>query len=210
MKCKQTRAHQISRIAPLAATLAVIGTVTSCSPETTSHPASANSTFPPASISTATEGPSRPPIFRESEPRYTTDVTDQRRLAGLADTIFVGTVTGNNGIRFRHEIIAVTRFSVNVVQALKGNASGVVAVEQEGGHDPQTNITYTIKGDRSLAVGASYLFATIMRPKEAVYSVISIYGDTPLTRQEVAAATTNSPPAAVVRMRESISHQIPS
>lgn len=189
----------------------MIGTVTSCSSETTSHPStSASSTFPRSSIAAPTVVPSRPPIFRESEPRYTTDVTDQRRLAGLADTIFVGTVTGNNGIRFRHEIIAVTRFSVNVVQALKGNASGVVAVEQEGGHDPQTNITYTIKGDRALAVGASYLFATIMRPKEAVYSVISIYGDTPLTRQEVAAVTTNSPPGAVVRMRESISHQIPS
>ncbi|MEU9807686.1 hypothetical protein [Mycobacterium sp. NPDC050853] len=155
-------------------------------------------------------GPSRLVEVKEITPTYRIDLGDQRRLAGLADAIFVGTVKEKQDTIFRHANIAYTKFTVNIMLVLKGGASGAVTVEQQGGFDAKSNTRYIVKGDRPLATGGAYIFVAMHREKENTYNVINMYGDIPLTDAEASAATSENPPVAIVKMRDSIANQIPS
>ncbi|MGH3726795.1 MAG: hypothetical protein ACRDUS_22020 [Mycobacterium sp.] len=155
-------------------------------------------------------GPSGLVVVKEITPTYSTDLSDQRRLAGLADAIFVGTVKEKQGVTLRRVNIAYTRFIVNVALSLKGDASGAVAVEQQGGFDTKSNTRYIVKGDRPLETNDTYIFAAMYREKENTYNVINVYGDIPLTDTEAGAINSGNPPAAIVRMRDSVANQIPS
>ncbi|WP_131822610.1 hypothetical protein [Mycobacteroides chelonae] len=149
-------------------------------------------------------------VVKEVTPTYGSDLTDQRRLAGLADAIFVGEVKEVRGVILRHADIAYTKFLVNVKLGLKGGVSGVVTVEQQGGFDAKSNTRYIVKGDRPLEVGGIYILAVMHREKENTYNVINLYGDTLLTGADASAVTSDEPPVAVVKMRDAIANQIPS
>jgi len=142
-------------------------------------------------------------------PYYASDVKDPRRLAGLADAVFVGTVSEQAGFKIRHGQ-ATTHFKVKVLQALKGTPAGEVVVEQEGGRDEKRNITYVVKGDRTLETGTSYILSTKFRDTENIYGVIPVYGNTRLTPDQASELSAGGTPKPVAEMRDSIAHQIPS
>jgi hypothetical protein len=142
-------------------------------------------------------------------PHYATDVTDLRRLAGLADAVFVGTVSGQDGtfVRYGH---TSTRFKVKVQLVLKGSPPSDVIVEQEGGRDPVKNIIYVVKGDTPLEAGATYVLSAMYREKENLYSIIPICGNARLTDDEAQGLSAGKSPKPVADVREAIAHQIPS
>ncbi|SEA29802.1 hypothetical protein SAMN04488580_102287 [Mycobacterium sp. 283mftsu] len=142
-------------------------------------------------------------------PHYATDVTDLRRLAGLADAVFIGTVSEQAGtfVRSGH---TNTQFKVKVQLALKGSPAGDVVVEQEGGHDPVKNVTYVVKGDAPLEPGTTYALYAMYRGKENLYSIIPAHGDARLTAEEAKELSAGTTPKPVADMREAVAHQIPS
>ncbi|WP_131822168.1 hypothetical protein [Mycobacteroides saopaulense] len=149
------------------------------------------------------------PSIREVVPYYAADVRDLRRLAGLAESVFVGTVSEQSGVIIRYGQ-ANTQFKVKVLQPLKGTAANDVTVEQEGGHDEKRNTTYIIKDDTPLKAGGTYLFAATFRENEHVYSIIPVYGNIPLTTEQTSELQSGSPPQPITDMREAVAHQIPS
>ncbi|MFD6196546.1 hypothetical protein ACFWE3_07550 [Mycobacteriaceae bacterium NPDC060252] len=132
-----------------------------------------------------------------------------RRLAGLANAVFVGTVSEQSGVIIRYQQ-ANTQFKVKVLQSLKGAAEGGIIVEQEGGHDDNNNTTYIVKGDAALTVGSTYLFAATYRDNEHVYSIIPVYGDTLLTTEQTSELRAGKTPQPIADMRDAVAHQIPS
>ncbi|WP_423488721.1 hypothetical protein [Mycobacteroides sp. PCS013] len=149
------------------------------------------------------------PSIREVVPHYATDVRDLRRLAGLAEAVFAGTVSEQSGVIIRYGQ-ANTQFKVNVLQALKGTPANTVTVEQEGGRDEKKNTTYIIKDDTPLKVGGTYLFAATYRENERVYGIIPVYGNTPLTDEQTSELQAGKTPQPVTEMRGAVAHQIPS
>jgi len=132
-----------------------------------------------------------------------------RRLAGLADAVFVGTVSEQDGtfVRYGH---TNTRFKVKVQLVLKGSPATDVIVEQEGGRDLVKNITYVVKGDTPLEAGATYVLSAMYRENENLYSIIPIYGNARLTDEEAKELAAGKSPKPVADMREAIAHQIAS
>ncbi|MBA0048522.1 hypothetical protein [Mycobacteroides sp. LB1] len=149
------------------------------------------------------------PTLREVVPYYATDIKDLRRLAGLANAVFVGTVSEQSGVIIRYGQ-ANTQFKVKVLQALKGTPASDVVVEQEGGHNDKNNITYIVKGDTPLTVGSTYLFAATYRGDEHIYSIIPVYGDTLLTAEQTSDLQAGKTPQLLADMRDAVAHQIPS
>jgi len=165
--------------------------------------ASTTSSPPSATVPVTSAG------IREVVPHYATDVTDLRRLAGLADAVFVGTVSEQDGtfVRYGH---TNTRFKVKVQLVLKGSPATDVIVEQEGGRDLVKNITYVVKGDTPLEAGATYVLSAMYRENENLYSIIPIYGNARLTDEEAKELAAGKSPKPVADMREAIAHQIAS
>ncbi len=191
----------------LASGLCVFALV-SCSSE--SAEADPKSTPGPTSQpSPSSTAPADSPTIREVVPHYASDLKDLRRLAGLADAVFIGTVSEQAGtfVRYGH---TNTRFKVKVQLALKGSPATEVVVEQEGGHDPVKNTTYIVKGDTPLEAGTTYALSAMYRGNENIYSVIPIYGDARLTGEEAKELSAGATPKPVADMREAVAHQIPS
>lgn len=175
-----------------------------------SSTASQQSSASPQSSPTAAPTPfDTVPTLREVVPYYATDIKDLRRLAGLANAVFVGTVSEQSGVIIRYGQ-ANTQFKVKVLQALKGTPASDVVVEQEGGHNDKNNITYIVKGDTPLTVGSTYLFAATYRGDEHIYSIIPVYGDTLLTAEQTSDLQAGKTPQLLADMRDAVAHQIPS
>ncbi|TDZ94474.1 hypothetical protein CCUG62472_02669 [Mycobacteroides salmoniphilum] len=183
----------------------------SCGNDSTTNDHSAKTTeVAPITTSAVSSAPIRDvPSLREVVPYYATDVKDLRRLAGLANAVFVGSVSEQSGVIIRYQQ-ANTQFKVKVLQALKGAPAGDVIVEQEGGHDDKKNITYIVKGDAPLVIGSTYLFAATYRDNEHLYSIIPVYGDTLLTAEQASELQAGKAPQPVEDMRDAVAHQIPS
>ena len=92
-------------------------------------------------------------------PAYVTDLSNDNKLAGLADNVFFGQVTDKSG-QSRVKGLPETQFIVTVLENLKGDLSGTVTVNQQGGR--QTNGTkFRVQGDPDLLEpGKSYLLVT--------------------------------------------------
>jgi hypothetical protein len=111
-------------------------------------------------------------------PIYELDPTDDRALAAYATDIFIG--------RVRRQIGAVgaptsapgqelpqSQFAVEVLQLVKGQAAGVVTVNQIGGLDQQARQIMLLEGDALLRPGAGELFLTVSVPELGWYQIVA-------------------------------------
>jgi hypothetical protein len=87
------------------------------------------------------------------------DFSDDRRLAGFAEDVFLGRVTAP-GTTVQREPVLETHFQVDVLDSIKGSAGGTVLVAQQGGYVPGANELRVLEGDQLLEAGKTYLFAT--------------------------------------------------
>lgn len=109
------------------------------------------------------------PLQRNVEAVLITDFSDDRKFMGASHHVFVGKVVKQVGSREDSGGVPETQFSVQVIENIKGNLSGLVTVNQEGGY--KNGILYIIgEGDvvaptknadsNLLKPGVTYVLAT--------------------------------------------------
>ena len=122
------------------------------------------------------KGPQRAaePHIYDMEALDAFDVSDERKLVGFADNVFVGRVKDEVGIEpitgaiqpdadgpeGPTPSIPQTQFSVEVLDNVKGQLDGVVIVSQTGGRVPGENAVSLLERDPLLRSGETVLFAT--------------------------------------------------
>lgn len=106
-----------------------------------------------------------------------TDFSDDRKLVGLADDVFLATVVRQRG-RTTGEPLPETQFDVRVAHAVKGSLKGEVVVSQQGGLD-ESGDTVVVDGDATLEVGRTYLFASLTNEATGWHTLIPHYGIRP-------------------------------
>lgn len=122
----------------------------------------------------ANRTPSSPDKIVYTSPSYVTDISDDRKLSGIAQNVFIGEVktqVGNKKLNSFPE----TQFKVEVSQNIKGSLTGTVTVNQQGG--VSGNTLMLMQGDKMLEVGKTYLFATLQNKEQNWYTLIPAYGD---------------------------------
>ena len=102
-----------------------------------------------------------------------TDLTDDRKLVGVAHDVFVATVVRQRGSTTGE--LPETQFDVRVVRAVKGSLTGDVVVSQQGGID-EKGVTVVVDGDAALEVGRTYLFASLTNETTGWHTLIPGYG----------------------------------
>ncbi len=126
-------------------------------------------------------------------PIYALDPGVDRALAAYATDIFIGRVRGQTGDAGAptsapgHEL-PQSQFAVEVVHLLKGQAAGVVTVNQVGGLDPQAHQIMLLEGDVLLRPGARELFLVVSVPERGWYQIVAaghghLAADDPAQRQ---------------------------
>jgi hypothetical protein len=118
-------------------------------------------------------------------PMYDLDPRDDRAMAAYATDIFIGRIlsqTGNAGAPTSApgQEVPQSQFAVEVLQVLKGEAGGVVTVNQVGGLDAQAKRMMLFEGDALLRPGASELFLVVQVPEMGWYQIVAAgYGHLP-------------------------------
>ncbi len=107
-------------------------------------------------------------------PSYVTDVSNDSKLAGIADNIFIGEVKAQLGNK-KQDKVPESQFKVEVIQNIKGSLIGAVTVNQQGGNDSGSLIL--VEGDSLLEVGRTYLFATRVNQEQKWNTLVPVYGD---------------------------------
>ena len=111
-------------------------------------------------------------------PIYALDPGVDRELAAYATDIFIGRVRGQTGDAGAptsvpgHEL-PQSQFAVEVLHLLKGQAAGVVTVNQVGGLDPQAGQIMLLEGDALLRPGVSELFLVVFVPERGWYQTVA-------------------------------------
>ncbi len=143
------------------------------------------------------------------------NVTDDRELVGFADNVFIGKViaqTGNKANTPPPEAGDVpgsspqTQFSVEVLENIKGNLSGIITVSQEGGYEEKNGVNRLVlmDGDELLEPGKTYLFATQFNDIDGWHAIIiPNYGNLPIKDQ-------TDHKNKVERFKKAYSKEIPS
>lgn len=102
-----------------------------------------------------------------------TDLSDDRKLVGLADSVFFGEVLAKAG-SVDGELLE-TQFAVKVQEVLKGSLPPVVVVNQQGGYADGTLVL--MDGDMLLEPGRSYLFVTRTYEAKGWHTLVPGFGD---------------------------------
>lgn len=118
--------------------------------------------------------PSSPDKIVYSSPTYVTDISDDRKLSGIAQNVFIGEVKAQVGNK-KLDSFPESQFKVEVIQNIKGSLTGAVTVNQQGGFSGNTLML--MQGDKLLEVGKTYLFATLQNKEQNWYTLIPVYGD---------------------------------
>ncbi|MEK7183878.1 MAG: hypothetical protein AAB776_04580 [Patescibacteria group bacterium] len=82
---------------------------------------------------------------------------DDRVLVGAAHNVFVGKVVRKVANK-NTDIGPFTQFEVAIVTNIKGDFSGNVMIQQQGGY--REGVLYVVEGDPLLQPGSTYLFAS--------------------------------------------------
>lgn len=117
---------------------------------------------------------------------YDADFSDDANLAGAAEDLFYGKVTALKGQKDLG-IGPETQYAVEVQRVFKGDVTGVVVVNQQGGEDEDGNVVNLPEDDALLEVGKRYLFATKYDPDHRFNTVIPVHGDIPVPTTEAPA-----------------------
>lgn len=103
-------------------------------------------------------------VTHSAVPEHAFDVTDERKLVGFAENVFVGRVVKQIGtvgsVKSADMSLPRTQFSVEVLENVKGNLDGVVTVSQLGGEDPNLNAVVLLDNDPLLEPKQEVLFTT--------------------------------------------------
>ncbi len=107
---------------------------------------------------------------------YAINISDDRELVGFASDVFIGKVIEQ--VSTSKEPYLQTHFSVEVIETIKGNATGTVIVNQFGGYEYVFVWKYLSlgEGDELLQPGETYLFVT-KGNDERGYTFVSVYGN---------------------------------
>jgi hypothetical protein len=116
-----------------------------------------------------------PPTISRMQAVAVADFSDDRRLAGFAEDVFVGRVTGEGRTDDTQAVIQ-TDFPVQVLDSIKGSARGSVVVAQQGGYLPASNELRLMEDDELLHAGGTYLFAT-RTDAEGRHLLVPAFGD---------------------------------
>ncbi len=111
-------------------------------------------------------------------PIFTLDPSDDRALATYATDIFTGRILGQTGAAGAPtsapgQDLPQSQFAVEVLHRLKGQAGGVVTVNQVGGLDQQTRQIMLLEGDALLRPGTSELFLVVSVPERGWYQIVA-------------------------------------
>ena len=146
-------------------------------------------------------------------PSHVTDISDDRKLVGLSDAVFFGQVRSKNASADGADVkVPSTKFTVTVLETLKGSLSGDVVVNQQGGVLPD-GTEFRMMGDPTLlSAGKSYLFVTLHDASRGYHTLVPKYGNLLLEVEDNAPRDTvvNSEDANRLRKRfeEAIDNQI--
>ena len=113
-----------------------------------------------------------------AQPMYSLDPNDDREMAAYATDIFVGRVLATSGAVGAPTTapgadLPQTQYAVEVVQTSKGDAAGVVTVNQVGGIDAQSGQVFLLAGDAPVQPGASELFLTVDVPERGWHQIVA-------------------------------------
>lgn len=109
------------------------------------------------------------------EPLYVTDFSDDRKLMGASHNVFIAKVIRQTGNKERG-LGPETQFEVQIVENVKGDLSGTVIVNQQGGYrNGELHLLGSSEdyADESylLQPGKTYLLATRYNPTEEWYTL---------------------------------------
>lgn len=120
------------------------------------------------------------PVIKTVEYSNTFDVSDPKRLVGWADSVFIGKVVEQSGTKAL-DSLPETQFKVEIINTIKGDVSGTVTVNQQGGYDG--NELILVENDPLLVKGKSYLFVTRYLKDENWHTLVPVYGDIEITSE---------------------------
>src|SRR5918994_7720497 len=111
-------------------------------------------------------------------PIYAFDPRDDRALAAYATDIFIGGVRPQAGAAGAPtsapgQELPQSQFAVEVLHLVKGQAAGMVTVNQVGGFDQQAHQIMLLEGDALLRPGASELFLTVSVAERGWYQIVA-------------------------------------
>lgn len=109
--------------------------------------------------------------------------SDDTDLVGFADNVFVGRVEGRVGTSGPSpgSPWGNTRFSVGVLENVKGSLEGTVTVAQEGSRAPERGCLRLAEGDPLLEPGREVMFFTRHDGRRGWHQiVVPGYGDVPI------------------------------
>lgn len=109
------------------------------------------------------------------------DFNDDRQLVGAVHNVFVGRVISQEGTKSLGSI-PETQFKVEVIQNIKGELSGIIKVNQQGGYKDKQLIL--VEKDKLIEPGKTYLFATRYLESEDWHTLVPLYGDIPIKTKE--------------------------
>ncbi len=135
----------------------------------------------------ATTDATRGDAHRECEPEFIAEHafsgSDDSDLVGFADNVFVGRVkerVGSTGVTLARPAspYGSTRFSVEVLENVKGRLGGVVTVSQEGAYDEERGCLMLAEDDPLLKPGREVLFFTRRDEGRGWHQIVTPgYGD---------------------------------
>ena len=106
-----------------------------------------------------------------------TDLSDDKKLAGFVQNIFIGRVLEKSGQTEEYGW-PETQFKVRVLDVFKGTVEGEITVNQQGGNWEEGGSKYRMEGDPELLQpGRAYLFATRVFSEKDWHTVMPGYGD---------------------------------
>jgi hypothetical protein len=110
------------------------------------------------------------------ESLYVINVSNDKELVGASTDVFIGKVIEQVGTS--DEPYLRTHFSVEVIETIKGNATGKVIVNQAGGYETVDGKKYLslMEEDELLQPGETYLFSA-RGNDERGYTFVPGYGD---------------------------------
>ncbi len=133
--------------------------------------------------------------YRRSQETYishvhpVTDLSDDRKLVGFSQNVFIGKVIEKLG-QTEERGWPETQFRVDVLDILKGTVSGGITVNQQGGVRTSDGSAYRREGDPNLLEpGKTYMFATRFLREENWHTLMPGYGNLEIQVSEDATTT---------------------
>jgi hypothetical protein len=130
-------------------------------------------------------------FFQEREPSTrvihvtsAVDVSDPEVLVGFADNVFIGKVESQKGTKKINSETPETQFQVKVKKNIKGELSGTVVVNQQGGFDTEQNQMILVEGDTMVKPDKTYLFVTRYNKEHDFHTLVPEYGDLLISNED--------------------------